>query len=166
MAKKKPTGKSSKGIVPFWQSSWSDIDRTIDNFRKDMERTFSSFSMPSIPKMQTMPQFPQTTCDLIDEGSQYRVKMAVPGVKKNEINLNVTDNSVEVSAEHKEESEEKKKNYLRKELSNVSYYRTLPLPDSVVSGKTKAKLTDGILEITLPKERPTPKPKKKSVKVQ
>lgn len=166
MAKKKPTTKSSKGIVPFWQSSWNDIDKTIDNFKKDMERAFSSFSIPSIPKMTAMPQFPQTTCDLVDEGNQFRVKMAVPGVKKNEINLNVTDNSVEVSAEHKEESEEKKKSYLRKELSNVSYYRTLPLPDSVVSGKTKAKLTDGILEITLPKEKPTPKPKKKSVRVQ
>ncbi len=166
MAKKKPTTKSSKGIVPFWQSSWNDIDKTIDNFRKDMERVFSSFSMQSIPKMTAMSQFPQTTCDLVDEGNQFKVKMAVPGVKKNEISLNVTDNSVEVSAEHNEESEEKKKNFLRKELSNVSYYRTLPMPDSVVSGKTKAKLTDGILEITLPKDKPTPKPKKKSVRVQ
>ncbi len=167
MAKKrKSEERSSRSIMPFWQSTWADLDRTIDNFRREMERTFSSFSVPSMPKMPTMPQFPQTTCDLIDEGNQYRVKMAVPGVKKNEVNLNVTDNSVEVSAEHKEESEEKKKNYLRKELSNVSYYRTLPLPESVVSSKTRAKLTDGILEITLPKEKPTPKPKKKSVKIQ
>ena len=68
-----------------------------------------------------------TSCDLIDEGKQFRVKMDVPGVKKNEIKLEVTDNSLEISAEHKEESEEKKKNYLRKERSHVSYYRTLPL---------------------------------------
>lgn len=166
MAKKKQVGKSSKNIIPFWQTSWNDIDKTIDNFRKEMERTFSSFSVPSIPKMQGMQQFPQTTCDLIDEGNQFRAKMAVPGVRKNEINLNVSDNSIEVSAEHKESSEEKKKSYLRKELSNVSFYRTLPLPEPVKSNQAKAKLNDGILEITLPKEKPTPKPKKKSVKVQ
>jgi HSP20 family protein len=92
--------------------------------------------------------------------------MDVPGVKKNEINLNVTDNSLEVSAEHKEESEEKKKNYLRKERSHVSYYRTLPLSENIVSGQVKAKLTDGVLDITLPKSKPTQTQKKKSVSVQ
>lgn len=158
----KATKESSTGITPF-ASSWADIDKTIENFRKEMERAFSSFPsmhMPSFPKM------PQTSCDIIDEGKQIRVKIDVPGVKKDEINLNVTDNSLEISAEHKEESEQKKKNYLRKERSQVSYYRTLPLPEKVVSAKVSAKLTDGVLDIVLPKSTPTPEPKKKSVSVQ
>jgi HSP20 family protein len=92
--------------------------------------------------------------------------MDVPGVKKNEIQLEVTDNSLEVSAEHKEESEKKKKNYLRKERSHVSYYRTLPLSEKVVSGKVKAKLSDGVLDITLPKSKPTSVSKKQSIQVQ
>ena len=137
-----------------------DIDRSIDNLRKDMEKAFSSFSSISMPKM------PETSCDVIDEGNQFRVKMDVPGIQKKDINLNVTDNSLEVSAEHKEESEEKKKNYLRKERSNVSYYRTLPMSEDVVSGKVKAKLTDGVLEITLPKAKPTKTQTKKSVSIQ
>ena len=103
---------------------------------------------------------------MLDEGNQFRVKMDVPGVKKSEINLNVTDNSLEVSAEHKEESEEKKKNYLRKERSQVSYYRTLPLSEKVVTGKVKAKLTDGVLDIVLPKAKPTKIQPKKSISVQ
>lgn len=103
---------------------------------------------------------------MVDEGKQFKVTMDVPGVKKNEIKLNVTENSLEVSAQHKEESEEKKKNYLQKERSQVSFYRTLPLPDKVVSGNTKAKLTDGVLEIILPKIKPTSKPKKRTVSVQ
>ncbi|MFB5597618.1 MAG: Hsp20/alpha crystallin family protein [Nitrosopumilaceae archaeon] len=164
MAKaKKPVKKKSPTPSPFWSSSWADIDRTFDNFRRDLEKSFASFpaiTMPSFPKM------PETTCDIIDEGKQLRVKVDIPGVKKNEIDLNVTDNSVEISAKHKEEEEEKKKNYLRKERSQVSYYRTIPLPEKVLSGKTKAKLTDGVLNITLPKSKPTPKPKKKSVSVQ
>ena len=155
---KKPTKKSS--LTPFWESSWTDIDRSIENLRKDMEKAFLSF--PSL----SMPKIPEASCDVIDEGNQFRVKMDVPGVKKNEINLNVTDNSLEVSAEHKEESEEKKKNYLRKERSHVSYYRTLPMSEDVVSGKVKAKLTDGVLDITLPKAKPTKTQKKKSISVQ
>ena len=152
-------------------SSWDNMDRAIQNFRKDMERAFErpfSFhpSFPALPSFPEFPKMPETTCDVVDEGNQLRVKMNVPGVKKNEISLNVTDNSLEISAEHKESSEEKKKNYLRKERSEVSYYRTLPLPENVVSGKVKAKMTDGVLEVILPKTKQTPKPKKRSVTVQ
>ena len=155
----KPVKKESR-LTPFWSSSWSDIDRSIENLRKDMEKAFSSFTSISMPKM------PEASCDVIDEGNQFRVKMDVPGVQKKDIKLNVTDNSLEVSAEHKEESEKKKKNYLRKERSHVSYYRTLPMSEDVVSGKVKAKLTDGVLDITLPKAKPTKTQKKKSVSVQ
>ena len=159
MATKKPVKRESSQ-TPFWTSSWMDIDKSIENLRKDMEKAFSSFPSISMPKM------PETSCDVVDEGNQFRVKMDVPGVKKNEISLNVTDNSLEVSAEHKEESEEKKKNYLRKERSHVSYYRTLPMSEDVVSGKVKAKLTDGVLDITLPKAKPTKTQKKKSISIQ
>ena len=159
MATKKPVKRESN-LSPSWTSSWADIDKSIENLRKDMERAFSSFPSFSMPKAA------ETSCDIIDEGNQFRVKMNVPGVKKNEISLNVTDNSLEISAEHKEESEEKKKNYLRKERSHVSYYRTLPLSESVVSGKVKAKLTDGVLDITLPKAKPTKTQQKKSISVQ
>ena len=161
MAKSTPKKKSS-GITP-WTSSWSDIDKSIDNLRKDMEKAFSSF--PSI-QFPSMPKMAHTSCDLIDEGKQFRVKMDVPGVKRDEIKLEVTDNSLEVSAEHKEESEDKKKNYLRKERSHVSYFRTLPLSEKVVAGKVKAKLTDGVLDITLPKAKPTAVSKKKSIQIQ
>ncbi|HUT05509.1 MAG TPA: Hsp20/alpha crystallin family protein [Nitrosopumilaceae archaeon] len=159
MAKSKPQKKET-GIASAWTSSWMDIDKSIETLRRDMEKAFSSVHFPK------MPHLPQTSCDIIDEGNQFRVKMDVPGVKKNEIKVEVADNSLEISAEHKEESEEKKKNYLRKERSHVSFYRTLPLSENVVSGNVKAKLTDGILDITLPKSKPTSVPKKKSISVQ
>ena len=155
--------KKSTGITPSWTSSWLDIDKSIDNLRKDMEKAFASFPSVQFP---SMPKLTQTSCDVIDEGKQFRVKMDVPGIKKNEINLEVTDNALEISAEHKEESEEKKKNYLRKERSHVSYYRTLPLSENVVANQVKAKLTDGILDITLPKAKPTKISKKKSIQIQ
>ena len=159
MVSKKPSKKST-AISPFLTSSWFDIDKSIDNLKKEMEKAFSSFPTMSMPKIS------QTSCDVIDEGKQFRVKMDVPGIKKNEIKLNVTENSLEVSGEHKEESEEKKKNYLTKERSQVSYYRTLPLSENVVASKVKAKLTDGVLDITLPKSKPTKTQKKKSISVQ
>ncbi len=88
----------------------------------------------------------------------------MPGIKKNEIDVNVTDNAIEVTGEHKEE--EKKKNYLRKERHHVSYYQTIPLTEKVVPGKVKAKLTDGVLDVVLQKSKPTKLVKKKSITVQ
>lgn len=160
MVEIKNVPKKSTGITPLGGSSWTEFDRSIENFRRDMEKAFSSFPTISMPKML------HASCDVIDEGNQFRVKMDVPGIKKSEVKLNVSDNSIEVSAEHKEESEEKKKNYLRKERSGLSYYRSLPLSEKVLSDKVTAKLVDGILEITLPKSKPTETQKKKSISVQ
>lgn len=157
MTTKKPVKKSS--AIPSLTSNWFDIDRSIENLRKEMEKAFSSFPSMPMPKMHT-------SCDVIDEGKQFRVKMDVPGIKKNEIKLDVTENSIQISGEHKEESEDKKKNYLKKERSQVSYYRTLPLSENIITSKVKAKLSDGVLEITLPKAKPTKVQKKKSVSVQ
>jgi len=161
MVKKLPT-KASHRASP-WHSSWEEMEKAFVSFRRDLEKSFSSLSAVSMPRF---PNISETSCDVIDEGKQFRVKMNVPGVQKKDIKLNVTSNSIEVSAEHKEESEDKKKNYLRKERSQVSYFRTLPLSEKVVSTQAKAKLTDGVLDITLPKSKPTKVQTKKSVSVQ
>ena len=155
---KKPVKKSAS--LPT-TSSFSEFDKVFDNFRKDLEKSFHSFPRMNFP---SFPKSHETGCDVIDEGNQLRMKMNVPGLKKSEIKLNVTDNSIEVTGEHKEE--EKKKNYLRKERHSLSYYQTVPLSEKVIPDKVKAKLTDGILEVTLPKSKPTPTPKKKPVKIQ
>ena len=152
--------KKRSNVTPALTSSPFNIDKSIDNLRKEMEKIFSSFPTISMPKMS------HTSCDIIDEGKQFRVKMDVPGIKKKEIKLDVTENSINISAEHKEESEEKKKNYLKKERSQVSYFRTLPLSEKVISSKVKAKLSDGVLDIVLPKSKPTKIQKKKSISVQ
>ena len=162
MASKKVPKKASQELSP-WFTSWEETGKAFENFRRDLEKSFSSF--PSI-SMPNFPKIPETSCDVIDEGKHLRIKLNVPGVQKKDIKLNVTDNSIEVSAQHNEESEEKKKNYLKKERSQISYYRTLPLSEKVVSGKTKAKLVDGVLEIILPKLKPTKIQKKKPISVQ
>jgi HSP20 family protein len=148
-------------LVPVWPFNWSSLDRAFDGFRRELEKSFASF-----PAFPSMPKISQISCDIVDEGDKYVIKTDMPGIKKDEVKLNVSDNSLEISVQHKEEEEEKKKNYVRKERSEISYYRTLPLPEKVVSVKTQAKLTDGVLNITIPKAVPTPKPKSKNIQVQ
>lgn len=160
MSKNRNTKNQTQELVPFWQSSWPELDKVFDNFKRDFERIFPSLALPSIQKI------PQTSCDIIDDGDKFRVKVDLPGVKKDEIKLNITENSIEISAEHKEEEEQKKKNFVRKERSQISYYRVLPLPERVDANKASAKLTDGVLNVTLPKTNPTTKQKKRSINIQ
>jgi len=157
---KEEQGKKSTELAPAWSFDWPSFDRAFDNFRREFERSFASF--PAISAAHRAP----ATCDIVDEGDKYAIKLDMPGIKKNEIKLNVFDNSLEVSAQHKEEEEEKKKNYVRKERSEVSYYRTIPLPEKIVSGKAQAKLSDGVLNITVPKSTPSPKPQSTEISVQ
>jgi HSP20 family protein len=157
---KKPD--TSTELAPFWRFGLPELDRVFDNFRRDFERTFASFpaGLPALPSMSSM------SCDIVDEGDKFRINVDLPGVKKDEVKLNVTDNSIEISAEHKEHEEEKKKNYVRKERKEIAYHRTLPLSEKVVSSKASAKLNNGILTIEIPKTTPTPKPKSSTIQVQ
>ncbi len=153
----KKSGASSE-ISPYLKTGWLEVDRIFDNFRRDFERSIPMFPGIGIPST--------IACDIIDEGNRFLVNVNMPGVHKDEVKLNVTENAVEISAEHKEEEDEKKKNYVRKERKEVSYYRVLLLPEKVISSKAKAKMNNGILNIEIPKLTPTPKPKVSSIPVQ
>jgi HSP20 family protein len=157
MTKDKPT--KSNDIAPAWPFNMSSIDRVFDNFRREFEQSLLTF--PAFNSMQPSP----TRCDVADEGDKYVVKLDVPGVKKDEIKLHIHDSSLEVSAKHEEEEEEQKKNYVRKERNHVSFYRLVPLPQKVASNKAQAKLSDGVLKVTIPKETPT-RPQTTTIQVQ
>ncbi|MDC8437825.1 MAG: Hsp20/alpha crystallin family protein [Candidatus Nitrosotenuis sp.] len=153
----KPKQKSTELVS--WPFQWSNLDNVFDNLKREFEKSFASFPV-TMPKMSSM------TCDVADQGDRYEIKVDLPGVKKDEIKLNVSDNSLEISAQHKEEEEEKKKNYIRRERSQTSYYRAIPLPEKVLSDKTQAKLTDGILSVIIPKSVPVQKSKNATINVQ
>ena len=171
---KKHFGKNKKEkqepIASHILTGWSGMDKAFSNLRKDFdelkkdfERTF--WSLPAFDSIP-LPKISSTVCDLEDEGNRFLVRAELPGIKRNEINLNITENAVEIIGEHKEEKEDKKKNYIRKERNQVSYHRTLSLPERITTDKVQAKLKDGILVVSLPKLKPKPKLKKKTISVQ
>lgn len=162
MDKAKKPDASEHQITPFWRQGWTDLDRIFDNMKRDFERSFSTLPVLTIPPIHIS----SPSCDIADEGDRYVVNADMPGISKEDVKLDVSDNTLEISAEHKEHEEEKKKNYVRKERRYLSYHRTLPLPEKVDSTKTKAKLNNGILTIEIPKLNPTPKPKTTQVQVQ
>ncbi|SFZ92626.1 HSP20 family protein [Flaviramulus basaltis] len=82
----------------------------------------------------------------------FIVEMAVPGLKKSDFNINLENNILSISAELKEENEEKNKGYTRREFGYSSFKRTFTLPETVNDSKINANYSEGILLVHLPKK--------------
>lgn len=101
-------------------------------------------------------------CDLSETADAFKVRMDVPGIKPDDITVQVTGDTVQISGERKEEKEEKGKTWHRLERRSGSFSQMLRLPSAVNEEKVQAEFSDGVLTITLPKTEAT---KVKTVKV-
>jgi HSP20 family protein len=74
----------------------------------------------------------------------------LPGIKPEEVRIDVEDDILTVSGEHQESKEEKDKNYVRRERRYGSFCRSMALPAGVDATKIEAKTHDGVVEVTIP----------------
>lgn len=147
---------AEKEITPY---RFSDIQRDFDRLMDRFEREFEDFAPrwrhgmrwrgPMMPFEARMP-----SVDLEDQGKEYRLTADMPGFNKEDVELDVTEDSVTINAKKTEAKEEKEKNYVRRERRAQTFYRRIPLPEEVRSDEAKAALNNGILEVTLPKKQP------------
>ena len=106
-----------------------------------------------------MPRTKSTTTapavNVKEDEKEYTMEVAAPGIKKEycRVSLNEEGNlciAIENKMEHKEE--DKKQHYLRREFSYTNYQQNYSLPEDVVKDKISARVADGILTVTLPKQ--------------
>ncbi len=92
--------------------------------------------------------------NVIEKENEYDMEMAVPGMTKEDLNVQVEDNYLNISMEKSLKNEEKdgKGNYLRREFSIQHFSRSFELPENVNKEKITAKAENGILKIVLPKQ--------------
>jgi len=154
-------------VVPrdYWASTWaspwtvlSDMDRVFDDFRAEWENMFLA------PRSLATEMVRQPLVDLADNGKEYLVKAEIPGIKKEDLKIEVAPDNLEISGEtsFEQNEEDKETGYLRRERRYSRFYRTLPLPEKVLTEKVEAELKDGVLTVKLPKATP---PEKKTKKV-
>lgn len=92
--------------------------------------------------------------DIKETDKEVQVSVALPGVDKKDINLDLTENVLAISCERREEKEEKGEGgYRLKEQSYGRFYRSLGLPAPVKTGEAKASYKDGELKIVMPKQK-------------
>ena len=96
--------------------------------------------------------------DMVDKGDRYFLQLELPGIEKDKVHLIATDELLEISAEQSEEKQEtdedKSHNYIYNERSYRSFYRSIPIPEEILSSKITAKMQNGILQVEIPKKAP------------
>jgi HSP20 family protein len=139
--------------------AFQDMEKWVeDAFR----RPFSFFGHPMMRLSQIEEIVP--SIDILENNGDIVVKAELPGVKKEDIDITLTDGTITIIGEKKKGAEVKKKDYCRYESSYGSFCfcHTFSLPWEVLTDKAQTKIKDGILEIRIPK---TEEAKKKEVKV-
>jgi len=103
--------------------------------------------------------------DIYETPDQVVMKAELPGLTREDIEINVRDNTLSLRGQRKFEKDVKEENYLRIERAYGSFQRSFTLPATIQQDKIKAVFRDGVLELTLPKaEEARPKQIKIDVK--
>lgn len=89
--------------------------------------------------------------EITDSGKEYDIRAELPGVKKEDLDIDIEENYLKINAKKVEEKTESEKNFRRSEFNYGEFSRVIELPEEINVDKTEAKLESGVLKITAPK---------------
>jgi HSP20 family protein len=133
-----PYGRKDRGLSERPHDVFS-IDNLFDNF-------FGNSLMPALFSGDG-----QIRVDIKENEKEYIVEADLPGVKKEEINVDLNNDRLTISVTRNEEVNEEKENYIRKERRSGSYCRSFYV-ENVIEDQISAKFENGVLSMVLPKK--------------
>ncbi|WP_242119471.1 Hsp20/alpha crystallin family protein [Aestuariivivens sediminicola] len=132
-------------------STWFD-DFTLGEFPSMFSSNFNTgISMPKV--------------NIKEVSDAFIVEMAVPGLKKSDFDINLDNNLLSISAEIKQDNDNKDEDYTRREFGYASFKRTFTLPETVNDSKINAHYNEGILSVHLPKKEEAKQKPSRSIKI-
>ena len=118
------------------------LDRDFFDIASDMFPTRLGINVP--------------TANITETPKEFKLELAAPGLERKDVNVEVNNHTLTISAEKKEEKKEEKEGYSRREYSFNSFCRTFELPDNIKEGNIDAKYENGVLRVVVPKLKETP----------
>jgi HSP20 family protein len=88
--------------------------------------------------------------EVFQKNHELTIRADLPGLKREDVTVDITDNDVTIQGERKHEKEEEREGYYRSERGYGGFCRVIPLPEGAISEQAKANFKDGVLEITMP----------------
>jgi HSP20 family protein len=142
-----------KDLTPSRQAR--DPFALMRELTSELDRVFRESSWPSrhFPFVRARPVaeagwYPEI--DVFQKDNRLVIKIDLPGMKKEDVKVEVTDGHLAISGERQRETEEKGREFYRCERESGSFYRAVPLPEGVRLEDVKATFADGVLEVSVP----------------
>jgi HSP20 family protein len=139
-------------VAPIGAELWRAFDDIFESFRSDFEDLL--FPSPWTSSYPVFPEIRVPLIDLEDRGKDFVLKAEMPGFKKEDIEIEVQEDLVEITGRVGWKYDKKAKGYVCKERACESFNRIVQLPEEVKTDAVAANLADGVLEIVLPKKSP------------
>jgi HSP20 family protein len=155
--RKRKDEKKAKVVtgVPVRKSEFDLMAKPFSLFGDFQERMNQFFRLPFFEeaRRELAGRMFSPSVDIYDEGKTLVVKAELPGVKKEEISVSVSEDFLTIKGERKRAREEKGKNFYRSESAYGNFQRSVALPHRVKPKEAKAKYEEGILRIRIPKAK-------------
>jgi HSP20 family protein len=151
----KPSKKQTSLTQAEPQDLWEAFNETFDTFRNNFEDLL--FPLSEIFSGMTENRVP--AIDLEDREKEFLLKAEMPGFNKEDIEINAQDDAVEITGTSGWTYDEKDQVYICKERACKTFYRYVDLPEEIKVDDVSANLSNGVLELKLPKVAPKEKRK-------
>jgi len=120
------------------------------------KRSFRPFYMPGFFDDDLLPMISNRSnsmpaVNIREDDKKFTLDLAVPGIDKKDLKIDINDDLLTISSETKNELEESREGYQRKEFSYSSFCRSFQLPENTNRDKIEANYKDGILSVAIPK---------------
>ncbi len=136
----------------------------LRRMREEMDRLFESMAVPRLFAPWEVERV-GPPLDIFERDNNVILKAEVPGLKKEDVEVTATEDSVSLKGEFKREEEIKEEAYYRHERRLGRFYRTVPMPTAIRPEEVKATFHEGVLEVVAPKVEEA-KPKEKRVPIE
>jgi HSP20 family protein len=166
------TGRDG-GELSRWRASDRELGDPIELFSRmseEMDRTFermwSEFAMPGqglatrqrrswLPRnlfgrrTEREPQSWAPRIEAVQKGDRFIVRAELPGLKKDDVQVEITEDALSIRGERRNEQQEERDGYFHSELSYGQFFRTIPLPEGTIGESAQATFNNGVLEISM-----------------
>ncbi len=133
---------------------WNPLTE-LSNFRRTVNTLLDSALRPGSLGNTGITAMWGPAVDVYETGGEFHVEFAVPGLKKDDIDIEISDNTLTVSAKTKEEKADDSARYHYKEIHRTEFSRTVDFSKEIDAEQVTAKYDNGILKITVPIVKPT-----------
>lgn len=134
----------------FFANPFVAMRRLSDDMEHLFENVWGTRRLPSLWRETEWGARWTPEIEMFERKGELVLRADLPGLTKEDVKVEITDNELVIEGERKEEKEKKEKGYYACERSYGSFYRAIALPEGVNVGEAKATFKDGVLEISMP----------------